>query len=62
MNSVAVQLLIFFVLFVIAAFFRPAWLLGRRVKVNALVQPRDDPAEGLIGIWSARLHFSRGGC
>ena len=51
MNSVAVQLLVFFALFVMAAFFWPTWRLWRRDRVNALVLPRDDTAEGFIGIW-----------
>ena len=47
----APKLLLFFILFVAMAFFRPTWRLWRRGRVNALVLPRDDSVEGFVGRW-----------
>ena len=46
---VALKLLAFFAIFVVAAFLLPIWRLWRREKVNAFVVPFDDTAEGVIG-------------
>ena len=47
----AVALLAYFALFFLAAFFWPTWRLWRRDRTNALVLPRDDSAEGVVGRW-----------
>lgn len=47
----AVQLLLFFTFFFLAAFFSPSWRLWRRHRVNAFVLPSDDSAQGLVGRW-----------
>jgi protein-S-isoprenylcysteine O-methyltransferase Ste14 len=47
----AVQLLLFFTFFFVAAFFWPSWRLWKRHRVNAFVLPSDDSAQGLIGRW-----------
>ena len=44
-------LLVFFTLFFAAAFFWPTWRLWRRERINALVVPYDDTAQGLVGRW-----------
>ena len=46
---VALKLLAFFALFLVAAFLWPMWRLWRRERVNALVVPFDDTAEGVVG-------------
>lgn len=47
----AMALLAYFALFFIAAFFWPTWRLWRRHGTNALVLPRDDSAQGVVGKW-----------
>ena len=47
----AVQLLLFFTFFFVAAFFWPSWRLWKRHRVNAFVLPSDDSAHGLVGRW-----------
>ncbi|HET9639574.1 MAG TPA: methyltransferase [Allosphingosinicella sp.] len=49
--SIAMALLAYFALFFLAAFFWPTWRLWRRHGTNALVLPRDDSAQGLVGRW-----------
>ena len=49
--SMAVALLAYFALFFLAAFFWPTWRLWRRDRTNALVLPRDDSAQGVVGKW-----------
>lgn len=44
-------LLIYFLVFFLAAFAWPLWRLWRREGVNGLVLPRDDSAHGLVGRW-----------
>jgi protein-S-isoprenylcysteine O-methyltransferase Ste14 len=44
----APALLAFFAFFFLAAFLWPTWRLWRRERVNALVAPFDDSAEGMI--------------
>lgn len=50
-QSMALALLAYFALFFLAAFFWPTWRLWRRHRTNALVLPRDDSAQGLVGRW-----------
>ena len=47
----AMGLLVYFALFFLAAFFWPTWRLWRRHGTNALVLPRDETAQGLVGRW-----------
>jgi len=47
----AAALLAYFALFFLAAFFWPTWRLWRRDRTNALVLPRDDSAQGVVGRW-----------
>lgn len=47
----APHLLLFFALFFAAAFVWPTWRLWKRDRVNALMLPRDDSAEGYVGRW-----------
>ena len=47
----APYLLLFFALFFAAAFVWPTWRLWKRDRVNALVLPGDDSAEGSVGRW-----------
>ena len=47
----AAALLAYFVLFFGIAIFWPTWRLWRRDRVNALVIPYDDTAQGLVGRW-----------
>lgn len=47
----AMALLAYFSLFFLAAFFWPTWRLRRRHGTNALVLPRDDSAQGVVGKW-----------
>lgn len=44
-------LLTYYTLVLASAFVWPTWRLWRRERINALVLPRDDTAEGVIGIW-----------
>jgi protein-S-isoprenylcysteine O-methyltransferase Ste14 len=44
-------LLTYYTLILALAFVWPTWRLWRRERINALVLPRDDTAEGVIGIW-----------
>ena len=44
-------LLTYYTLVLAFAFVWPTWRLWRRERINALVLPRDDTAEGVIGIW-----------
>lgn len=44
-------LLTYYTLLLASAFVWPTWRLWRRERINALVLPRDDTAEGVIGIW-----------
>jgi len=48
---VALELLIFFTLFFMAAFFWPTWRLWKRERVKALVLIYDDTAHGLVAKW-----------
>lgn len=41
----------YYTLVLASAFVWPTWRLWRRERINALVLPRDDTAEGVIGIW-----------
>ena len=47
----ALELLIFFALFFMAAFFWPTWRLWKRERVKALVLAYDDTAHGLVAKW-----------
>lgn len=47
----ALGLLLFFVAFFALAFFWPTFRLWRRERVNALVLPYDDTAQGTVGKW-----------
>lgn len=47
----ALELLIFFALFFMAAFFWPTWRLWQRERVKALVLTYDDTAHGLVAKW-----------
>lgn len=47
----ALELLIFFALFFMAAFFWPTWRLWKRERVKALVLTCDDTAHGLVAKW-----------
>lgn len=47
----ALELLIFFALFFMAAFFWPTWRLWKRERVKALVLTYDDTAHGLVAKW-----------
>lgn len=44
-------LLAFFTIFFLAAFVWPTWRIWRRERVNALVLPYNDTAQGLVGRW-----------
>jgi protein-S-isoprenylcysteine O-methyltransferase Ste14 len=50
-DSTAMALLAYFALFFLAAFFWPIWRLWRRDRTNAIVLPRDDSAQGVVGRW-----------
>lgn len=50
-STMAMALLAYFALFFLAAFFWPTWRLWRRHGTNALVLPRDDSAQGVVGSW-----------
>ena len=45
------ELLLFFAIFFALAFFWPTFRLWRRERVNALVLPYDDTAQGMVGKW-----------
>lgn len=47
----ALALLAYFGLFFLMAFFSPTWRLWKRYGTNALVLPRDDSAQGVVGRW-----------
>ena len=47
----ATALLAYFTLFFLAALVWPTWRLWRRHGTNALVLPRDDSAQGVVGRW-----------
>jgi protein-S-isoprenylcysteine O-methyltransferase Ste14 len=51
-------LLTYYTLILALAFVWPTWRLWRRERINALVLPRDDRAEGVIGIWFKGLIIS----
>lgn len=44
-------LLAYYVLILTIVFAWPTWRLWRRERINALVLPSDDTAEGVIGVW-----------
>lgn len=46
-----IALLAYFGLFFLLAFFWPTWRLWKRYGTNALVLPRDDSAQGVVGRW-----------
>lgn len=46
-----VALLACYLTFMVAVFAWPSWRLWRRERINAFVLPRDDTAEGVIGLW-----------
>jgi protein-S-isoprenylcysteine O-methyltransferase Ste14 len=48
-------LLIYYSLVLGLAFAWPTWRLWHHERINALVLPRDDTAEGVIGIWFKAL-------
>ena len=50
-QMLAIGLLAYFALFFALAFFWPTWRLWRRHGTNALVLPRDDSAQGVVGRW-----------
>ena len=50
-DATALALLAYFGLFFLFAFFWPTWRLWRRYGTNALVLPRDDSAQGVVGRW-----------
>lgn len=50
-DAVALALLAYFGLFFLLAFFWPTWRLWKRYGTNALVLPRDDSAQGVVGRW-----------
>ena len=50
-QALAIGLLAYFALFFALAFFWPTWRLWKRYGTNALVLPRDDSAQGVVGKW-----------
>jgi protein-S-isoprenylcysteine O-methyltransferase Ste14 len=50
-QAMAIGLLAYFALFFASAFFWPTWRLWRRYGTRALVVPRDDSAQGVVGRW-----------
>lgn len=50
-DATAHALLAYFGLFFLLAFFWPTWRLWKRYGTNALVLPRDDSAQGVVGRW-----------
>lgn len=51
MTPMTLELLLFFAVFFALAFFWPTFRLWRQERVNALVLPYDDTAQGLVGKW-----------
>jgi protein-S-isoprenylcysteine O-methyltransferase Ste14 len=48
---VLIALLAYYVVLLVVVFAWPTWRLWRRERVNALVLPSNDTAEGVIGVW-----------
>jgi protein-S-isoprenylcysteine O-methyltransferase Ste14 len=57
-QTMAIGLLAYFALFFASAFFWPTWRLWRRYGTRALVVPRDDSAEGVVGRWFRATLFA----